>query len=95
MTSYTEALDQGIDGMRIGVVEEGFTMRNADSDVNDKVRRAASLLSELGADVHKASLPMHAAGKAIWTPIALEGKLVITLLSMMCNLDLGLVLVRR
>ncbi len=70
---YTEALGRGVDGLRIGVVEEGFGLANSEADVDDKVRRAASLLAELGAEVENVSLPMHATGRAIWVPVALEG----------------------
>ncbi len=70
---YTEALGRGVDGLRIGVVEEGFGLANSEADVDDKVRRAASLLAELGAEVENVSLPMHTTGQAIWVPVALEG----------------------
>jgi amidase len=70
---YTEALGRGVEGLRIGVVGEGFCMANADPQVNERVRSAAAVLGELGADVREISLPLHPAGKAIWTPIGLEG----------------------
>ncbi|MCH8993248.1 MAG: SDR family NAD(P)-dependent oxidoreductase, partial [Acidobacteria bacterium] len=47
---YTEALGGGAGGLRIGVVEEGFGLANSDADVDDKVRGAAGLLAELGAE---------------------------------------------
>jgi len=70
---YTEALDGGAGGLRIGVVEEGFGLANSDAAVDDKVRGAAGLLAELGAEVEDVSLPMHTTGQAIWVPVALEG----------------------
>lgn len=70
---YTQALGQGVSGMRIGIVKEGFGLPNSEADVDDKVRRAAQRLGELGATVEEVSVPMHLQGGAIWTPIALEG----------------------
>ena len=70
---YTAALGQSIEGLRIGVVEEGFEHANSDSAVDAKVRQAAERLAELGAIVEPVSLPLHSQGKAIWTPIGLEG----------------------
>lgn len=70
---YTDGIDRGIEGMKIGIVSEGFALANSDRDVNDKVRRAAKILEQLGASVEEIALPMHTIGKAIWTPIALEG----------------------
>lgn len=70
---YTEALRRGIKGLRIGVVKEGFGHPNSEPDVDAKVRAAAEVFGKLGAIVEEVSVPMHAAGLAIWTPIALEG----------------------
>ena len=70
---YTEALSRGVDGLRIGVVTEGFGLPNSEADVDAKVRNAAALLGKLGATVKEVALPMHRLGPAIWSPIALEG----------------------
>jgi amidase len=70
---YTQALGQGINGLRIGIVKEGFGHPNSDMQVDEKVRAGAARFQKLGAVVKEISLPMHAAGPAIWTPIALEG----------------------
>jgi amidase len=70
---YTEALGKGVDGMTIGVVAEGFGHPNSEAAVDAQVRRAAALFTKLGATVKEISVPMHAAGPAIWSPIALEG----------------------
>ena len=70
---YTQALGQGVSGMRIGIVREGFGQANSEPDVDQKVRRAAERYRELGASVEEVSIPMHLQGPAIWTPIALEG----------------------
>jgi len=70
---YTRSLEQGATGLRIGVVREGFGHPNSEKEVDAKVRAAAELFAKLGAIVEDVSVPMHAAGPAIWTPIALEG----------------------
>ena len=38
---YTEALKQGVKGLRIGVLKEGFGHPNTEPDVDAKVRAAA------------------------------------------------------
>ncbi len=70
---YTLALGQGVSGMRIGIVREGFGLANSEADVDQKVRRAAERFRDLGASVEETSVPMHLQGAAVWTPIALEG----------------------
>ena len=71
--AYTEALGQRADGLTIGIVEEGFGHANSEKDVDAKVRSAAAVFGKLGARVGEVSIPMHLAGPAIWSPIALEG----------------------
>jgi len=71
--AYTEALGQRADGLKIGIVEEGFGHANSEKDVDAKVRSAAAVFGKLGARVGEVSIPMHLAGPAIWSPIALEG----------------------
>ena len=73
VAEYSRALGQGVKGLKIGVVKEGFGHPNSERDVDAGVRRAALALGKLGATVSEVSVPMHAAGPAIWTPIALEG----------------------
>ncbi|OLE01283.1 MAG: amidase [Candidatus Rokubacteria bacterium 13_1_20CM_4_68_9] len=70
---YTEALGRGVDGLRIGLVKEGFGHHNSETDVDARVRSAAAVFGKLGAKVGEVSVPMHAMGPAIWSPIALEG----------------------
>ncbi len=71
--AYTEALGTGVKGLRIGVVKEGFGLANSEADVDAKVRAAAERFKKLGATVEEVSVPMHALGPIIWTPIACEG----------------------
>lgn len=72
-TAYTQALGQGVSGLRIGVARQGFEWPNSETIVDAKVRAAAAALARLGATVQDVDVPMHRIGKDIWTPIALEG----------------------
>ena len=73
IAKYTEALDAGVRGLRIGVVKEGFGHANSEREVDAKVMAGAQLFKKLGAIVEDISVPMHALGPAIWLPIAAEG----------------------
>jgi amidase len=70
---YTQALGQGVKGMKIGVVKEGFGHAISEPAVDGAVREAASILRKLGATVEDISVPLHRDGLAIWAPIAIEG----------------------
>ncbi|HKJ09846.1 MAG TPA: amidase [Gammaproteobacteria bacterium] len=71
--NYTDVLDKGVKGLRIGVVEQGFAWPACEADVNEKVRAAAELFKKLGATVEDISVPAHAYAQAVWTPIIMEG----------------------
>src|SRR5882757_1689683 len=73
VAKYTEALDGGVRGLRIGIVKEGFGLPSSEPDVDAKVRAAAQLFKKLGATVDEMSIPMHLVAPAIWLPIAAEG----------------------
>ncbi len=70
---YSQALNKGVVGLKIGVVTEGFALANMDPKVADSVRAAAALLESLGAIVEEVSIAEHAMGPAIWQPIGCEG----------------------
>lgn len=73
VTPYLATIEDGVDGLRIGVVKEGFAMPESEEDVNAAVRDGAGRLAGLGAVIEELSLPIHAIGRAIWTPTILEG----------------------
>ena len=73
VSNYLEGLDEGVSGLRIGVVREGFGHENSDPQVDLCVRNAAARLKSLGAEVEEISIPMHSVSAAIWTPIYIEG----------------------
>ncbi len=78
---YTEALDGGVKGLRIGVVKEGFGHPNSEPDVDARVRDAAQRFAKLGAVVEDISVPTHADGFAVWAAIRGDAACV-TLLEM-------------
>ncbi len=78
---YTEALDGGVKGLRIGVVQEGFGHPNSEADVDARVRDAAQRFAKLGATIEDISVPTHADGYPVWAAIRGDATCV-TLLEM-------------
>jgi amidase len=79
---YTDALSGGAKGLRVGVLKEGFGHRNAEPDVEAKVRSAAERFKRLGATVSEVSVPEHVAlGFPVWSAIRGDAACV-TLLEM-------------
>lgn len=70
---YLKGLADGIDGLRIGVVEEGFGWEQSEAAVDQAVRERTAELAALGATVQPVSIPLHRDGVHIWTGIAVEG----------------------
>lgn len=54
---FLSTLARGVEGLRVGVLEEGFV--DAETDVADLVMGAVDVLAKAGADVSKVSLPEH------------------------------------
>ena len=71
---YVEGLEVGADGLRVGILREGFEIPGvSEPDVDAAVRDAAGVLERAGADVEEVSVAMHLDGLAIWNAIAIEG----------------------
>ncbi|MEX2518226.1 MAG: amidase [Paracoccaceae bacterium] len=70
---YIAALDQGVQGLRIGVLSQGFGHPESDPVVDAKVRVAISSLEKLGADIIEVSAPAHLDAPAVWSGVILEG----------------------
>ena len=73
VANYTQALEGGVKGLRIGIVKEGFGLPVSERDVDAKVMAGAQLFKKLGATVDEISVPMHLLGPAIWLPIVRTG----------------------
>ncbi len=70
---YSSALGLPIEGLKIGVLNEGFQHPMGMSVVDECVQKAANQLSMLGATVEEVSVPEHASGLAIWGAIVTDG----------------------
>lgn len=70
---YTNYLERGVKGLKIGRVTEGFNLPNMDPKVAEKVRKASKEFEKLGAIVEDISLPEHTLAGALWSPIGCEG----------------------
>ena len=68
-------LADGVSGLRIGVLEEGFD--DAEADVRDMVMAAVEVLAEAGADVSTVSIPEHHAIAAAQAALSIEGALAV------------------
>ena len=71
---YTRALAHDVEGLRIGIVQEGFgwpVLSEQDSDA--MVEAAARRFPEIGGTVSSISIPLHRDGIHIWNAIAVEG----------------------
>lgn len=64
-------LDQGVEGLRIGVLDEGF--HDAESDVQDLVLSSIESLGEHGAEIVKLSVPEHRGVALPYMALALDG----------------------
>jgi amidase len=73
---YVGAVDRGVEGLRVGILAEGFEWPGAEPEVAHAVRSAAEGLRELGAVVEDVSIPLHRDSPHIWRGIAAEGALV-------------------
>ncbi|WP_051485943.1 MULTISPECIES: amidase [unclassified Nocardioides] len=72
---YLSGIEDGVEGLRIGVVKEGFGLPGSEADVDAAVRAALDELRGLGAVVEEVSVPVQATGATVWLPITAEGAL--------------------
>jgi len=68
-TPYTRALESRCDGLRVGVLTEGFDHPSSDAAVDDTVRGASTALADLGAVVTDVSVPLHRMASAVLAPV--------------------------
>jgi amidase len=72
--AYTAALTGDVQGLRLGLVGEGFGWPGAsEPDVDTTVREAASAFAAMGAQLREISIPWHRDGIHVWNAIAVEG----------------------
>ncbi len=70
---YREALGRGVQGLRIGILKQGFNRPESEADVDAKVLAAADRFRDLGAQVSEISVKEHDFATDCWTAITLEG----------------------
>lgn len=71
---YTAEISRGADGLRIGVVTEGFGIPDlSQPGVDAAVRAAVEALAGAGLTAAEVSIPWHRDGMALWNVIATEG----------------------
>ena len=66
---YLEGLDDGIQGLRVGVLSDRVNADGVEPDVRDAVTAAVGQLGELGAEVEEVSIPLLAQSAAISTTL--------------------------
>ncbi|MBB4662020.1 amidase [Conexibacter arvalis] len=66
-------LRDGVAGLRVGVLAEGFGCPGAEPEVERAVRDAIARLERDGARVEPVSVPAHRDGMALWNAICLQG----------------------
>ena len=70
---YTGCLDGSIDGVRIGVLTEGFGAEDAGEEVDNAVRMALTGVASLGVETVEISIPYHLASLSIYRGVIPEG----------------------
>jgi amidase len=74
---YVGALGRGADGLRVGIVAEGFGFPDlSDPGVDETVRAAAWRLSEAGMEVGDVEVPWHRHALHVWNVLATDGATV-------------------
>ncbi|MEM7469380.1 MAG: amidase family protein [Pseudomonadota bacterium] len=70
---FAHRFEQALDGLRIGVLREGFAHPLSDPVVDESVLSAVRQFEPLGAEIIDVSVPMHLNGLAIWGAIVTDG----------------------
>jgi amidase len=70
---YLGALREGLRGLRIGVMKEGFARPESDPGSDSAVRDTLSRMQAAGAEIEEISMPAHEEMFAIWNAICMEG----------------------
>ena len=70
---YRKALTGDAQGLKIGIVREGFGTPGSEADVDEMVIKAARRFTEAGAEVNEISVPVHSTAAGIMFVSILEG----------------------
>lgn len=80
LVDYAEESMRGLDGLRIGILAEGFGHTESAPEVDEIVRASALRLQEMGATVVQTSVPRHHDAFQVWKVISGVGGTYQTLL---------------
>jgi amidase len=69
---FVDRLGKGVEGLRIGVLDEGFAAPT-EHEVDELVRACVATLEHLGATARTVSIPVHPALPAAYTALTIEG----------------------
>jgi amidase len=70
---YLGVLRDGLRGLRIGLMTQGFGRPESDPDTDSAVRAALARMQAVGADIEEVSVPAHEEMFDIWNAICVEG----------------------
>ncbi len=73
LPKYRDALGRGVEGLTVGLLEEGFGVENGEPAVEEAVREAVAVLERAGASVRTVSVPGHLTASLAVIPLYLEG----------------------
>ena len=70
---YLAVLGEGLRGMRIGVMKEGFGRPESDHEFDTAVRETLARMRAAGAEIEEITIPAHEEMFAIWNAVCVEG----------------------
>jgi amidase len=73
LPKYTEVLTRGVQGLKIGILTEGFGGKGSEPDVEQAVLEAIATLERAGVRVEKVSVPLHTQALLAIFPLYVEG----------------------
>lgn len=71
--NYTAALEDDLEGVSIGILDEGFGWEYSDEEVDTAVGDAIGVLEDLGAETERVSVDSHRLTIPVWTAAGVQG----------------------
>jgi amidase len=73
LPDYVRVMKEGVQGLRIGILSEGFGFKGSEQDTEQAVLEALGTLEGAGAQLKKVSVPLHEKGVLAILPIFIQG----------------------
>jgi amidase len=73
LPDYSHALEGGVEGLRVGVLAEGFGFEGSEPGVEAAVNERLAALERAGARLEEVSVPLHAEGALVLLPLLFQG----------------------